>query len=565
MSSFFDVIKKNAGLVMSYLLLGIVIVFCETFSVNLFQRILDSITLKSVDIGEIILYSTLLILGYILNYVDNYPTTKLSSKIYLDFKINAIRKIRTIDYKEYQKLGTGKILQLIENGSNAGRNILFEYGFRIIRELIPSLMFSLFFIAQIDIRIMYIIFVGYILVFIVTNILLKCLYSVKKEVLINEEGFNRKLTRGFMELVVFRIYRRFENEIKQCVNMEDNIVRGKSKLVMIHEAFFTAFAVLIGIVKIIILCAQFLGWNLSVGEIVALLTLVDKAYTPIAIFNVIYIEKKLEQIAYERYKEFLDLPNDTALEQVDNNKIENYNIEIKGLCYSYNKRQVVNNIDINVKTGEAVAFVGESGSGKSTIIKLILGLLKYQNGSIKIGGIELSKLNLNKFYTKISYISQDSPIFDGTIRENIVFDRKIKDEDIMKVLDLVELKEYVCSLPEGLDTEIGEKGQMLSGGEKQRLALARVFFDESELIILDEATSAMDNLTESAIMNNILKYFSNRTLLIIAHRLNSIEKVDRIYAIKDANLIAEGTFAEMLDKSEYFKQLWTASQSEDYK
>ena len=113
MSSFFDVIKKNAGLVMSYLLLGIVIVFCETFSVNLFQRILDSITLKSVDIGEIILYSTLLILGYILNYVDNYPTTKLSSKIYLDFKINAIRKKRTIDYKEYHNIAKGKIIKQI--------------------------------------------------------------------------------------------------------------------------------------------------------------------------------------------------------------------------------------------------------------------------------------------------------------------------------------------------------------------------------------------------------------------------------------------------------------------
>ncbi len=155
----------------------------------------------------------------------------------------------TIDYRYYQSLGTGNLVQKIENGANAGKSILFDFYFRLFRELIPSIVFSLIFIANIDKHIMIFIAIGYVLVFAVTNILLKYLYKIKAHILNNEEIFNKYVVRGFMELVVFRTNKKFEHEISKATNASEEIVKSKTKMKMIHEAFFAIFALFITLIK----------------------------------------------------------------------------------------------------------------------------------------------------------------------------------------------------------------------------------------------------------------------------------------------------------------------------
>ena len=150
----------------------------------------------------------ILLINYGMNYLDNYPEKKLEHGIYLDFKLLSLRKISTIDYAEYQKTGTGKLVQRIENGLSAGRNVVF-------RDLIPTIVFSVYFIWKIDKKVTYVLFAGYILIFIITNILLKFLYKIKEKILNSEELFNHYLVRGFMEMLVFRMSKQFPNEIKK--------------------------------------------------------------------------------------------------------------------------------------------------------------------------------------------------------------------------------------------------------------------------------------------------------------------------------------------------------------
>jgi len=188
-----------------------------------------------------------------------------------------------------------------------------------------------------------------------------------------------------------------------------------------------------------------------------------------------------------------------------------------------------------------------------------MGLIKYKEGKILISQNELSKLNLNELYNKITYVSQEAPIFDGTLRENIIFDKKIPDEAIIKSLKLVYLDKFYNNLEFGLDTELGEKGIKISGGEKQRIALARLFFDDSKIIILDEATSALDNITEKNVMSNIIDYLKNKTLIIIAHRLETIKDVDNIYVLLDGLIKEKGTFKELINKNGYFTKLYRMS------
>ena len=175
---------------------------------------------------------------------------------------------------------------------------------------------------------------------------------------------------------------------------------------------------------------------------------------------------------------------------------------------------------------------------------------------ILIDDYELSKLSLNSFYDHVSYVSQDALIFDGSLRENLIFDKKVSDKKIIEVLKLVCLDKFYEGLELGLESELGEKGIKMSGGERQRLALAKIFFDDSKIIILDEATSQMDNITEKTVMKNMLEKLKDKTIIVIAHRLETIKDVDVIYAIKDGQIKERGTYKSLIKKGGYFKKLY---------
>ena len=554
-----EILKNNKLWVLAYIGLGIFNAFMANYKTDYFQKVIDGLAAGTLTFAGVITYGLILLVNYCMNYLDNYPEKKLEYGIYLDFKLLSLRKISTIDYTEYQKIGTGKLVQRIENGSSAGRNVVFNFWLRLIRDLLPTIVFSVYFIWKIDKIITYILFVGYMLIFIITNILLKFLYKIKEKILNSEELFNHFLVRGFMEMLVFRMSKQFPNEIKKTNKAKEDIVSSKVKMNMIHEAFFTIFALLVAMLDIGILFYAWKTKNLTVGSIVALIALIENAYTPIAIFNVLYVQYKLDKASYKRFEEFLDLKDDNQLRNGNAINTDIGEIAIKNLSFQYEERKIIDDLSLFIKRGQKIAFVGESGSGKSTVIKILLGLLKYNQGEICLGDMKLSGICLNNLYDKVSYISQDVPVFDGTIKENLVFEKNVSEEQMLDALSEVQLSYLVENLAEGLNTEIGEKGTCLSGGEKQRLAFARLWFENPELVILDEATSAMDNLTEEIVMKSVMQKMKDKTVIAIAHRLNSIAGFDRIILFREGKIVGQGTFEELLHTDSYFKELYNAN------
>lgn len=554
-----EILKNNKLWVLAYIGQGIFNAFMANYKTDYFQKVIDGLAAGTLTFAGVITYGLILLVNYCMNYLDNYPEKKLEYGIYLDFKLLSLRKISTIDYTEYQKIGTGKLVQRIENGSSAGRNVVFNFWLRLIRDLLPTIVFSVYFIWKIDKIITYILFVGYILIFIITNILLKFLYKIKEKILNSEELFNHFLVRGFMEMLVFRMSKQFPSEIKKTRSAKEDIVSSKVKMNMIHEAFFTIFALLVAMLDIGILFYAWKTKNLTVGSIVALIALIENAYTPIAIFNVLYVQYKLDKASYKRFEEFLDLKEDNQLRNGDAIHTDIGEISIKNLSFQYEERKIIDDLSLFIKRGQKIAFVGESGSGKSTVIKILLGLLKYNQGEIYLGDMELSGICLNNLYDRVSYISQDVPVFDGTIKENLVFEKNVSEEQMLDALKEVQLSHLVENLAEGLDTEIGEKGTCLSGGEKQRLAFARLWFENPELVVLDEATSAMDNLTEENVMKSVMLKMKDKTVIAIAHRLNSIAGFDRIILFREGKIVGQGTFEELLHTDSYFKELYNAN------
>ena len=560
MKLFKEVIKSNLKTIIFYVLIGIIINFLDLYSVTYYQKILDAFQFHKLTITPLIIYGLLLLISTLLGYIENYPEQQVKNKLYLDFKLQALKKMKSIDYLEYQKIGTGKLTQKVEDGATASRDIIIEFWLKLIRYLLPIAIFSLIFIFRVKKEYVLFVFLGYIIVIIISNLILKKLYKLKESILLNQEFLNKHLVRGFMELVVFRTNKKFDTEIKVSQDGIKNIVDGKTKIKLVHEIFFTVFALIVNILKIIVLGYAVLKSDLSVGAIVTVISLLGKAYEPIAIFNVEYVDYKLNKIAVNKYIELLDIKDDDALNKGLIVKKIDGNIELKNVTYSYNdNKNVITNLSLKINNNSSIALVGESGSGKSTIIKLIMGLIKYDKGNILIDNKELSKLNLNSFYDNVTYVSQEAPIFDGTLRENLIFDKKIDDNKIIKVLSLVCLDKFYEKLENGLDTELGEKGIRMSGGERQRVALARLFFDDSKIIILDEATSAIDNITEKLVMKNIVKQLNNKTLIIIAHRLETIKDVDKIYVLSDGTIQEEGKYSELLNKNGYFTKLYKSA------
>lgn len=493
------VIKKNRTLWAVCLLLGGFNSFLAIFKVGFFQKLVDGLAEGSLALGIIFLYGLILAVNYVMNYVDNYPYEKLKHNIYLDFKLLALKKCSSISFLAYQKTGTGKLVQLIENGAQAGQNILEGFWLKIFRELVPTVIFSIWFIWQASPLVTGVLIFGYFFIFLVTSLLLKSLYRIKDKILDNEELLNHFLVRGLMEMVTFRLARQFPAELQKAASAKKAIVSSKVKMTLIHEAFFTIFVLMVAFLDVAILVFAWQTHTLTVGAVVTLLSLIENAYMPIAIFNVLFVQYKLDKSAFARYQRFLSQEDDLQLNVGQTVTKPRGEIEISHLCFRYENNLLFSNLTMHIKAGEKVAFVGESGSGKSTLIKLLLGLLKYSSGSIKLDGKELKYLKLNELYKFIFYCSQEPPVFHGTLRENLSFGQKFSSERLRAALEHALLPEFA----KNLDRDIGERGAGLSGGEKQRLALARLWLNNSQLVILDEATSAMDNITEKAVMHGL--------------------------------------------------------------
>lgn len=232
-----------------------------------------------------------------------------------------------------------------------------------------------------------------------------------------------------------------------------------------------------------------------------------------------------------------------------------YRFEGVGFKYKGSDRHVLQDFSLTVKPGETVAFVGESGSGKSTILNLIIGFYKPQSGKIWVDGIPMNELSMRRYRRSLAIVLQNNILFSGTIRENITYGLPhISGEKLQQAIWMANLQDVIDSLPDGLDTSVGEHGGRLSGGQRQRIAIARALVRDPKIIILDEATSALDNALERHVQQAMEQLMEGRTTFIVAHRLSTVKNADRIVVMKKGKIVESGTYDELLNfKGEFYK------------
>ncbi len=233
-------------------------------------------------------------------------------------------------------------------------------------------------------------------------------------------------------------------------------------------------------------------------------------------------------------------------------------VVLSDVTFAYHGRNpVLQNLSLHIPAGKTIAIVGSTGSGKSTVVKLLLRLYEVHSGTITLDGVEIHKLQLRDLRRAIGLVSQDVFLFHGTVMENIAygtFDATLA--EVMAAAEIAEAHEFISRLPQGYDTIVGERGQKLSGGQQQRIAIARAILKNPPILILDEATSAVDNETEAAIQRSLEKITKNRTTIAIAHRLSTVRNADCIYVMEQGLLVEQGRHEELLEQQGIYASLW---------
>ncbi len=250
--------------------------------------------------------------------------------------------------------------------------------------------------------------------------------------------------------------------------------------------------------------------------------------------------------------------NDLEIRAISFDDIQG-NVSFKNVFFSYDdSTEVLHDISFNAPQGSVTALVGSSGSGKSTIAGLVSAFLNPNSGQVLIDGIDLSKVDLRSFRSQLGVVLQDDFLYEGTIRENILFPRPLaSDEDLLEAVKGAYVDEFTDRFENGLDTVIGERGVKLSGGQRQRISIARALLAKPKIVILDEATSNLDTQSESFIQKSLAVLMRNRTTFVIAHRLSTIQKADQILVIEDGDIVEQGKHDELIDAKGRYYELYT--------
>jgi ATP-binding cassette subfamily B protein len=232
-------------------------------------------------------------------------------------------------------------------------------------------------------------------------------------------------------------------------------------------------------------------------------------------------------------------------------------ISFEGVEFAYAEAPTLSGISLRIEAGSSVAFVGSTGGGKSSLVKLLLRFYEPQRGQIRIDDQPIGELALQDLRRLIGYVAQDSFLADATVAQNIAYGfPEATRADVIQAARAAEAHEFISALPQGYDTEVGERGQTLSGGQRQRIALARAIVRDPRILILDEATSAVDNETEALIQRSLQKLVVGRTSLIIAHRLSTVRHARRIHVLDQGRIVESGTHDELVDRQGLYAALW---------
>ena len=500
----------------------------------------------------------LIILLFVTECVDGYVMSSYIKNTVNYLRCDIFTKILNKDMKDFSLDNSGKYISILYNDIKIIEDSLLNNIFLVISSFI-SFIISLLFLFSISPSIVIFIVIFGILGFVIPNALSKKLIVEKNNYSHNLEeitSVTKDLFSGFEVIKGFNIGSKINTIFKNSSNTVESTKKKCSILESIIKGFSLSFSVTVYLGVLILGGYLMYKGEISVGTAIIIIQLsthiVGPVKTSISLINQIksvsLIADKIDEILYDSCED---------IEEISLPKFEN-KIEIKDLDFSYtNDRKALNNINLTFEKNKKYAIVGESGCGKSTLIKLLMRYYKDYNGDILIDNKDIHKIFSNDLYKNMSMIQQNVFMFDDSIKENIKLFANYSDEEVLSICDRSGLSNLISRLPDGINSLVGENGNKLSGGEKQRIAIARSLINNTKILILDESTSALDNETAYNLESSLLS-INDLTLIVVTHKLikNILLNYDEIIVMKDGMVIEKGSFDYLISLKGYFYSLY---------
>ena len=500
----------------------------------------------------------LIILLFVTEYIDGYVMSSYIKNTVNYLRCDIFTKILNKDMKDFSLDNSGKYISILYNDIKIIEDSLLNNIFLVISSFI-SFIISLLFLFSISPSIVIFIVIFGILGFVIPNALSKKLIVEKNNYSHNLEeitSVTKDLFSGFEVIKGFNIGSKINTIFKNSSNTVESTKKKCSILESIIKGFSLSFSVTVYLGVLILGGYLMYKGEISVGTAIIIIQLsthiVGPVKTSISLINQIksvsLIADKIDEILYDSCED---------IEEISLPKFEN-SIEVKNLDFSYtNDRKALNNINLTFEKNKKYAIVGESGCGKSTLIKLLMRYYKDYNGDILIDNKDIHKIFSNDLYKNMSMIQQNVFMFDDSIKENIKLFANYSDEEVLSICDRSGLSNLISRLPDGINSLVGENGNKLSGGEKQRIAIARSLINNTKILILDESTSALDNETAYNLESSLLS-INDLTLIVVTHKLikNILLNYDEIIVMKEGMVIEKGSFDYLISLKGYFYSLY---------
>ncbi len=519
----------------------------QTFEFSGHTIMLQEFFIKLIPIAIVVFALIQGVLKYICNYLTEWTGNKMSNAL----KVDLFKKLTAMDTKFYDINSSGLVLsRFLTDPDQASKTLISTLkGFILAIFELVALVFVLLFnswkLAIIGVGVMVIAITP-------VTFIKKKIKSVSNATMVVGGNMTTNFNETFAGNKIVTAYnlqenqnQKFENQIKQQFNLAMSLAKRVGWMSPIMYFICSiGIAIVMNYGNSLILSGE-----MTAGSFASFVTSLLLLYKPTKTLGLTLTSLQSTFVAMARVFELFDLmpeiqnkPDSVSMKSIGNG------IEFKNVWFEYEPGQpVLKDFSLSVKNNETIALVGNSGGGKSTVVNLIPRFYDVNSGSIEIDGVDIRDYDIVDLRNNISFVFQDNYLFTGSIKENILMGKPdATDAELAEAIRLSHLDEFVGTLPDGIDTVVGERGASLSGGQRQRVAIARALIKNAPIVIMDEATSALDNESEAIVQKALDNLMQNRTVFVIAHRLSTIHNADRIAVLNEGELVELGTHDELM-------------------
>jgi len=551
----------------------------STISIPFFQKyIVDNLDaqLESTDATMIVAVPMVLIIGYglarflnvLFNEVRDLLFGRVTERTIRNLGLKAFRHLHTLDLDFHLNRQTGGLARDIERGTGGIHFLMRVMVFNILPTFLELLIVISIFFGNYGLA-----FAGVIVGAILAYGIWSVVATEKRTGFIREMNHadSEASTRAIDGLLNYETVKYFTNEEYEAQYLDESLERLEKARRSTRVSLFAlnggqAMIISIAMTTMLLLAAKGVANDsMTLGDFVLVNSFMMQLFIPLNFLGFVYREIKGSLANIEKLFDLLEAQA-TITENSDAKalKIEKPDISFSNVSFHYRPdREIIRDVSFTVAPSENVAVVGSSGSGKSTLIKLLFRFYDCNSGAIAIGGHDIRNLTFQSLRSAIGVVPQDTVLFNDSIYENIRYGRpEAGAEEIERAIRLAHLDEFVSQLPKGTDTVVGERGLKLSGGEKQRVAIARTILKNPVILVFDEATSSLDSKTEKAILQAIREISEGHTSLFIAHRLSTVVDADRILVMDRGRIIESGTHNELLAMGSTYSHMWQLQQQQ---